>query len=282
MLLHRVGKRRPLVLTTALVACLTAGCVASGGSSGTVAPPPVAAPFDYQIGGPYPPPHGVRVVTRDSTASPARGLYNICYVNAFQTQPDGAEGQASDWDPDLLLREDGRVVSDDAWGEALLDIRTPQKRRRVLDTVKTWIDRCADKGFDAVEPDNYDSYTRSKGLITPRQAQQYIRLLAGHAHHRGLAVAQKNTVELAGHRAENGLDFAVAEQCGEHVDAGYDECAEYVDAFDSHVVMIEYSDAGLRQACACAGEASIVRRDVDVAARGDSGYVYRTCPRARP
>jgi hypothetical protein len=261
---------------TAFALCGVAGCTASAADAAE--PPPAAASFDYQIGGPYTPPPGVRVVSRDNTASPAPGLYNICYVNAFQTQPDGAEGQPDEWDRDLLLRKDGRIVYDGVWNEALLDLRTADKRARILDKVKVWIDRCADKGFDAVEPDNYDSYTRSEGLFGPRAAQRYIRLLADYAHSKGLAVAQKNTVELAGRRVENGLDFAVVEECGQHVDAGYDECAEYVDAFDSHVIMIEYSDEGVRHACAFAGEASIVRRDVDVSTPGDDGYVHRSCP----
>src|SRR4051812_15827556 len=45
--------------------------------------PPLHAGFDYQLGGPYPPPAGVEIVTRDRTAPPVEGLYNICYVNAF-------------------------------------------------------------------------------------------------------------------------------------------------------------------------------------------------------
>lgn len=79
--------------------------------------PPVHAGFDYQIGGPYTPPQGVSVA-RDHTAVPAPGLYNVCYVNAFQAQP-GAERE---WDSDLLLRDGaGEVVMDEHWGEAVLD-----------------------------------------------------------------------------------------------------------------------------------------------------------------
>ena len=55
-----------------------------------VTPPPVHARVDYQLGGGYPPPAGVTVVTRDMTERPARGTYGICYVNAFQTQGDAA------------------------------------------------------------------------------------------------------------------------------------------------------------------------------------------------
>ncbi|MFD4524344.1 endo alpha-1,4 polygalactosaminidase [Streptomyces sp. NPDC058470] len=231
--------------------------------------PPLHAGFDYQIGGAYPPPPGVGIVSRDRSASPAPGLYNICYVNAFQVQP----GEEKQWPADLLLR-DGRskVVVDGDWDEVLLDIRTTAKRKRVAARVNRWIDGCADKGFDAVEPDNYDSYTRSRNLLTAADATAFITLLSAHAHARQLAIGQKNTAELAGLRKRAGLDFAVAEECGE-----YDECGLYAKAFDDRVVDIEYTDRGLRKACSAFGDRlSIVRRDVLVSTPGDADYVRRT------
>lgn len=230
--------------------------------------PPRHAGFDYQIGGAYPPPAGVRIVSRDRTAAPEPGLYNICYVNAFQTQPD----ERTSWPVDLLLRDaHGKVVEDEDWGEALLDVGTPGKRERVAARVNRWIDGCAARGFDAVEPDNYDSYTRSRDLLSADDATAFIALLARHAHARGLAIAQKNTVELAGLRKRLGLDFAVAEECGT-----YDECGAYAKAFDDRVVVIEYTDSGLRKARADFGQRlSIVRRDVLVSTPGSGGYVRK-------
>jgi hypothetical protein len=230
--------------------------------------PPLHADFDYQIGGAYPPPAGVRIVSRDRTASPAPGLYNICYVNAFQAQPD----ERASWPADLLLRDaHGKVVVDEDWGEALLDIGTAAKRERVAARVDRWIDDCAAKGFDAIEPDNYDSYTRSQHLLTANDATAFITLLSRHAHARQLAIAQKNTVELAGLRKQTGLDFAVAEECAE-----YDECGEYAKAFDDRVIVIEYSDSGLRKArSGFGGRLSIVRRDLDVSTPGSAGYVRK-------
>ncbi|WP_405866461.1 endo alpha-1,4 polygalactosaminidase [Streptomyces sp. NBC_01515] len=246
----------------------TPSASASRSAPGMVQLPPLHADFDYQIGGAYPPPAGVRIVSRDRTASPARGLYNICYVNAFQAQPD----ERASWPADLLLRDtDGEVVVDDDWGEALLDIGTAAKRERVAARVDRWIDGCAAKGFDAVEPDNYDSYTRSDDLLTANDATAFITLLSRHAHARRLAIAQKNTVELAGLRKRTGLDFAIAEECAE-----YDECGEYARAFDDRVIVIEYSDSGLRKArSGFAGRLSIVRRDLDVSTPGSAGYVRK-------
>ncbi|MDX6263812.1 MAG: hypothetical protein QOH84_5500 [Kribbellaceae bacterium] len=231
--------------------------------------PPTHAKFDYQIGGAYTPPAGVQVVTRDRTASPAAGLYNICYVNAFQVQP----GEQSQWDSDLLLRDSaGRLVIDEDWGEALLDIRGA-KAARVAAKVNGWIDGCATKGYKAIEPDNYDSYERSKSLITTAQSRTYLKLLADHAHVKNLAIAQKNTVDLAQYRTSVGLDFAVAEECGQ-----YNECGDYVDYFGNNVIVIEYTNGGRTTACSGFGSTlSIVQRDVDVSTPGTSGYVRKTC-----
>lgn len=250
----------------ALAVTLLTACDAAAAE---VTPPPTHARFDYQLGGGYTPPAGVTMVSRDHDDVPADGLYNICYVNAFQAQP----GTESEWG-DLLLRDSaGDIVYDEDWGEALLDIRTADKRGRIAEKVNGWTDQCADKGFQAVEPDNYDSYTRSKDLLTDEQAQAHIRLLSAHAHQAGLAIAQKNTVELAGNRVANGLDFAVAEECGQ-----WEECGDYVDAFGANVIVIEYTAAGLESACAGWGdELSIVLRDVDVSTPGSEGYVYQAC-----
>ncbi|WP_345961392.1 endo alpha-1,4 polygalactosaminidase [Streptomyces sp. BRB040] len=267
-------RRKPLLAGLGATAVLvTAAALVPGSTPAEAAaysPPPAHAGFDYQIGGSYTPPAGVEVVSRDHSASPAPGVYNICYVNAFQAQP-GAEG---DWDDDLLLRDaNGEVVYDTDWGEAFLDIRTADKRERIAEKVGTWIDGCADKGFQAVEPDNYDSYTRAGDLLDATDAQGLIRLLAERAHSDGLAIGQKNTVELAPNREENGLDFAVAEECGE-----WDECGDYTAAFGDRVIVIEYTAKGLSKACAGFGdELSVVRRDLDVSPKGSSGYVRETC-----
>ncbi|MEK0097270.1 endo alpha-1,4 polygalactosaminidase [Streptomyces sp. A475] len=262
------------VLITALLSWLVTGCASGGGrGEGTGdgwSPPPRHAGFDYQIGGAHPPAKDVRVVSRDRTARPALGLYNICYVNAFQAQPDERDA----WPGDLLLRDrNGRVVVDRDWDEPLLDIGTAKKRERVAARVGPWIDGCADHGFDAVEPDNYDSYTRSKGLLSTRDAKAFMSLLVKRGHRAGLAVGQKNTAELASESHQLGVDFAVAEECG-----AYDECGVYAKAFDDRVVVIEYTDAGLRKACRAFGRRlDIVRRDHDVTTPGSEGYVRRTC-----
>lgn len=237
------------------------------------APPPAGAGFDYQLGGAYPPPDGVTVVSRDRQAPPVAGLYNVCYVNAFQAQP----GTESWWErnhPDLLLRDSGDLVVDQDWDEALLDFSTEAKREALVRVTGAWIDGCAADGFQAVEADNLDSYLRSRGLLTRDQAVAYATALNQRAHAAGLASGQKNTAELTGAAARAaGFDFAVAEECGE-----YDECGTYREAYGDHVLVIEYSPGGFTKACReYAGRFSIVLRDIGVSTPGDDAYVHDAC-----
>ncbi|MFI6010639.1 endo alpha-1,4 polygalactosaminidase [Streptomyces sp. NPDC051243] len=259
------------------LAMAAGGCTAASDDEGTdpkkVELPEPGVAFDYQIGGAYPPPTGVRAVSRDRTAKPAPGVYNICYVNAFQAQPD-AESWWEDHHPDLLLRDDdGALVVDEDWDEALLDISTAAKRERLAGIVGKWIDGCAEAGFQAIEADNLDSNERSDGLLTAADDLAFGKLLAARAHAAGLAIGQKNAAGMAQQGRRLGFDFAVAEECGQ-----YDECGAYADAYDDRVLVIEYRADGLAAACAGWGDRlSVVLRDLDVVKAGESGYRRRTC-----
>ncbi|MGW0507520.1 endo alpha-1,4 polygalactosaminidase [Micromonospora sp. NPDC003241] len=240
----------------------------------TWAPPPANAGFDYQIGGVYAPPSGLTVVSRDLEASPAAGLYNICYVNAFQAQP-GAESWWKTNHPDLLLRDaQGNLVVDEDWNELMLDFSTAAKRTALTTIVGGWIDRCASKGFKAIEPDNLDSFTRSKGLLTESQAVAYAASLSAYAHGKGLAVAQKNLAELSTSNARKaGFDFAVAEECGT-----WNECDAYTRTYGANVIVIEYTESGFSKACGSHGSTlSVVLRDLAVSAPGSRTYVRKAC-----
>ncbi|MEV4612602.1 endo alpha-1,4 polygalactosaminidase [Kitasatospora sp. NPDC049258] len=246
--------------------------VAPPGARAVVLPTPNTG-FDYQIGGPYQPPAGIGAVSRDHTAPPAQGLYNVCYLNAFQAQPD-----ATDWwqgnHPALLLRDaQGRPVMDEDWGEALLDVSTPAKRTELAGVVGAWIDECAAKGYQAVEPDNLDSYERSGGRLDKSHNAAFAQLLAARAHADGLAIGQKNTTDLIGQRRTIGFDFAVSEECGH-----YDECGGFDSAYEGRVFVIEYNAADYAKTCkSFGGKLSVVLRDRDVRPAGRSGYVFRSC-----
>jgi hypothetical protein len=154
-------------------------------AAASIALPPTTGAFDYQLGGSYPPPPGVTIVARDSTAKPASGIYSICYVNGFQTQP------GTKWPKRLLVSNTrGTPLVDPGWpDEHLIDISTAANRRTAAARIARATDRCARTGFQAVEFDNLDSYSRSHGSLTLQDAVAFAKLLVSHAHAVGLAAA---------------------------------------------------------------------------------------------
>lgn len=240
-------------------------------------PLPPHAVADYQLGGGYPPPAGVTVVVRDSLDRPAPGHFNICYDNGFQTQP------GDDWPERLLLKDArGRPLADPGWpDEHLLDISTPALRVDNLRKVMPVLKRCAEKGFDAVEFDNLDSYTRSGGALSLEDAVAYASLLVDAAGALGLPAGQKNAPELGRRgRDEIGFAFAVAESCHR-----YQECAAYTAIYGAGQVLgIEYAGemkGRFTDACADADRpGSLILRDRLLAPAGHAGYVFEACPAA--
>ena len=238
--------------------------------------PPAQAPFSYQIGGAFAPDPGVRVVDRDHLARPVKGLYNVCYLNAFQAQPQ----QRRWWlahHRDLLLFRHDRPVIDQTWREQLLDTSTAVKRKALARIVGRWIAGCAHAGFQAIEPDNLDSWGRSQGALTVRANVAFAAMLIARAHSLGLAIAQKNAAELALAGRRLGFDFAIAEEC-----QPYAECDAYMRAYGAEVIEIEYPDngglAGFTTACRARGQRiSIVYRDREVTPAGQPGHIEQRC-----
>ena len=240
--------------------------------------PPVNGVFDYQIGGAYPPSAAVDVVVRDRDVDPAPGKYNICYVNVFQTQADEARFWTGTHRDLLLKSADGKYVSDaDYPGEYVLDTSTKAHRTAIATIVDDWIADCADKGYQALDPDNQDSWTRSKGLLTREDNIAMATLLAARAHAAGLAIAQRNTPEFgSAGRSTIKFDFAIVEEC-----QFYRECDGYLETYGSRVFEIEYSDQPRRAyttACATQGKKiSVTLRDRDVVPKGEPGYHDEHC-----
>ena len=271
----RRPRRRVAAGALGLVAALVLAVPAAAGprQAAAPAPPPADASWDYQIGGAYRLPSGVTVVSRDRTAAPATGAYSICYVNAYQTQPDAIRWWKRNHPQLLLRRPGGRLVVDGAWGEVLLDLRTGAKRAALARIVGRWMHRCGAAGFDAVEPDNLDSWTRSAGLLTKDQAFAFARLLVERAHRDGLAIGQKNAAGQVARGVAAGFDFAVAEECGR-----WRECGRYARAYADHVLVVEYRDQDFAAACDRWGDRlSIVRRDRMVTRPGSPSYAYAAC-----
>lgn len=261
--------RKTLALSAILFA--TAGSAAQ-----SITPPPAGGRYDSQLGGAYDPPAGTVIVSRDRADPPAPGLYNICYVNAFQTQP-----QETDWwtatHPDLLLRRNGIPVEDANWpGEVLLDTSSTEKRAGLLAVVGQWIAQCAADGYDAIEADNLDTYSRSGKALTIADNLAYARDLADLAHSLDLAFGQKNGAELGPRGRQVGFDFAITESC-----QVYAECQDYAAVFGRHVLAIEYTDtptSAFDDNCAARGdEISVIRRDRNLTTPDDPAYFYQAC-----
>lgn len=239
---------------------------------------PSAGGVDYQLGGAYAPDPRVAVVVRDSTAQPSAGHYNICYVNGFQTQPG-----ALDWwlahHPQAVLQRDGAPVADPGWpDEYALDTATAQGRAGIATAVGATIRRCADAGFDAVEFDNLDSWTRFPGLTVEGNLAMAAQLV-DIAHGLGLAAGQKNAPDLGARGPGAGFDFVISEEC-----AVWDECAAYRAQYGDRHIDIEYSDApkdglGFADLCDLPDQPRrTVLRDRLLLARGQGGYVFDLCP----
>ncbi|WEO76824.1 endo alpha-1,4 polygalactosaminidase [Cryobacterium sp. SO2] len=272
-----VAVRRRVYAGTVLLTIGLGGCAVSAPetSGPAIELPPVGGGLDYQLGGAYDPPAGVAIVARDSTETPAAGLYSICYVNGFQTQPADTERLLAD-SPELILTADGAPVRDANWPDELLfDTGSAETRAGIAALLLPQISGCADDGFDAVEIDNLDSYTRSAGLLTAADNIALARLLVAGAHSAELAIGQKNAADLAG--SLSGLfDFAVAEECDR-----WEECGLYTAAYGDQVLAIEYAD-DLRDdfaaACAVPGRPlSMILRDRDLVTPASAEYVYERC-----
>ncbi|AXK74471.1 hypothetical protein DXK33_04435 [Mycolicibacterium neoaurum] len=266
--------RRLLAVAVSSLAVSTT-VVGPHASAAPAALPPTTGGFDYQLGGASDVP-ALAVVVRDSTAQPLAGAYNICYLNGFQTQP------GADWSGDrgsaLLRDESGTPVADADWpDEYILDPSTPSQRTTILQVLTPGLNRCAANGFDAVEIDNLDTFTRFPA-IERAGAMELARSYIALAHGRGLAIGQKNAAELAGiGRGQLGFDFAVTEEC-----AAYDECNAYTGPYGPHVLQIEYVDnlpAPFAAVCAAPDRAPLtILRDRDLTPPGAAGHVYQQCP----
>ena len=113
----------------------------------------------------------------------AQGKRVICYIDV---------GTAENWRPDYSSFPASVLgASDGGWaGEKSLDIR----QLSVLEPIMTArFQICREKGFDAVDPDNMESYENSTGFpITAAQQLTYNEWVASEVHSLGMAVFQKN------------------------------------------------------------------------------------------
>ena len=130
-----------------------------------------------------------------------QGTKVICYISV---------GSYENWRPDADQFPPEVIGKDyEGWsGEKWLDIRRIDLLAPIM---LTRLDLCAEKGFDAVEPDNMDIHQEDTGFpLTYEDQLRYVQWLAEEAHQRGLAIGQKNAPDMT-RDLVNVLDFAILE-----------------------------------------------------------------------
>jgi endo-alpha-1,4-polygalactosaminidase (GH114 family) len=244
---------RVTVCVVALVGCSSAAppptTLAPPAPSYQPAPAP-GSPFQIQLDGGVPTDEGAQIIEVDGQAPEVNSgwaadpsAYTVCYMSAGTLEE---------------YRLDARGFSDEVMGNSLPD--WPDERYvdlRRLDLLgPIWearLDACAEAGFDAVDPDNIDSFANDSGFpLTEGDAIAAALWLADAAHTRGLAIAQKNAPELTP-RLVDVFDFAATEGC---LTQGWcSEMAPYVDA-GKPVLAIEYVEDGATLDALCSAAES--------------------------
>jgi endo-alpha-1,4-polygalactosaminidase (GH114 family) len=133
----------------------------------------------------------------------ARGRKVICYISV---------GSWEDWRPDKDLFPPAVIgKAYEGWsGERWLDIRQIELLAPII---RSRLDQCQAKGFDAVEPDNIDGFTNDTGFPLSYEDQlKYNIWLAREAHARGLSIGLKNDGDQA-EDLEPHFDWAMTEDC---------------------------------------------------------------------
>ena len=138
--------------------------------------------------------------------------------------------------------------------EFWLDVRAAGPNYAALQAIlRARFKTCRDKGFDAVEPDNLDSYQNSPGFDTSAGDQlAFNQWIATTVHALGLAVFQKNDLGQVA-ALEPSFDGILDEECNQ-----YSECASlapYTSA-GKPVWDAEYKEDGASTASFCAADVS--------------------------
>jgi len=144
----------------------------------------------------------------------ARGVKVVCYMDAGTYEPGRPDSSTF---PTSLK---GKAVQ--GWpGEFWVDVRAAGPNHAALQAIMAArFEVCHDKGFDAVEPDNLDSYENDPGFDTTAADQlAYNEWIATTVHGLGLAVFQKNDLDQVV-ALQPSFDGILDEECNE-----YSECS---------------------------------------------------------
>jgi hypothetical protein len=140
-----------------------------------------------------------------------KGVHVICYIDV---------GTAEDFRPDYGEFPKSLLGRSNGWpGERWIDIR----QLSIVEPIMfARFQMCAEKGFQAVEPDNIEAYANRSGFpITAQQQLTFNTWVAEAVHSLGMAVLQKNDGQQSG-ELEPYFDGALSEQCNQ-----YSECASF-------------------------------------------------------
>ena len=244
--------RKALARWTGLLATLGVAFLCLGAGSAHAAEawwtPPQQLTWYWQLTGTAPaePTQAVDLDGFDTSAATVAALHTrgqraICYIDV---------GTAENWRSDygeFPASVKGSTV--DGWaGENWLDI----SQLSVLEPIMTArFQMCAQKGFDAVEPDNIDGYENSTGFnLTAGQQLTYDEWIAQEVHALGMAVFQKNDPDQAS-QLEPYFDGELDEECNR-----YSECSAFAPylAADKPVLNAEYTQDGETTAKFCAAD----------------------------
>ncbi|KAH7126783.1 glycoside hydrolase family 114 protein [Dendryphion nanum] len=151
----------------------------------------------------------------------------ICYFSA---------GTREEWRPDAGDFKSGDVGKNmEEWaGEAWLNVKSDSVRKIMQNRIK----QAADKGCQAIDPDNTDGFGGNQDGFGYGKAVyvDYLRFLAQEAKSNGLAIGLKNSLDIIPDLVDV-MSFAINEQCHQ-----YKECAQYKPFTDQNkaVFNIEY------------------------------------------
>jgi hypothetical protein len=207
---------RPLTRRLASVIVALVGLGAPGSAAAGPEPcpdcwrPPQTSSWQLQLRGELSLPPKLQVYDVDGLSTPASvvsslhsgGARAICYLNAGVWE--SWRSDAGLFPRSLLGRGTGHA------GERWLNIR---RLRLLRPRVQARLEKCARKGFDAVDADNVDGYRHLTGFaLSGRDQLRYNRWLANAAHRVGLAIALRNDRGQAAALLPY-FDFAISENC---------------------------------------------------------------------
>ncbi|KAJ3330054.1 hypothetical protein HDU76_006519, partial [Blyttiomyces sp. JEL0837] len=202
------------------------------------------------------------------TAHNSAKKFTVCYINVGSLELDsGLRPDYNDF-PDSVL---GNQYP--GWNEKFIDIRSPIVRN--LMTAR--IQRAADAGCDAVEPDNTMLLGFNTGFpLTESDILDYLTFLSNQTHSSNMAIALKNNGDLLQKYKSQILsmtDFAIVEGC--YKLNGCNLYTPFIDA-SKPVLATEYTDPGKDGGCD-----AITADQVDAACGvlNDKGYegIVKNC-----